>query len=53
MTDLLVDAGPSDSELVRATLAGDVGSLGLLLARHKAGMYAVAFAVLGHSQGKT
>ncbi|MEU2427462.1 RNA polymerase sigma factor [Streptomyces sp. NPDC013157] len=50
MTDLLVDAGPPDSELVRATLAGDVGSLGLLLARHKAGMYAVAFAVLGHGQ---
>ncbi|MER6440072.1 RNA polymerase sigma factor [Streptomyces sp. NPDC001185] len=48
MTDLLVGAGPRDSELVHAACAGDAGSLGLLLARHRAGMYAVALAVLGH-----
>ncbi|MGW9028054.1 RNA polymerase sigma factor [Streptomyces sp. NPDC055722] len=50
MTDLLVDAGPRDAELIGAALAGDVSSLGLLLARHRASMYAVALAVLGHSQ---
>lgn len=49
MHDLLVDAGPRDPELVRAAQAGDAGCLGLLLARHRAGMRAVALAVLGHS----
>jgi RNA polymerase sigma factor (sigma-70 family) len=38
----------SDSELTRAAQAGDVGSLGVLLARHEAGMRAVAMGVLGY-----
>jgi RNA polymerase sigma factor (sigma-70 family) len=50
MADFLATGATRDSELVRAALAGDAGSLGLLLARHRAGMYAVALAVLGHSQ---
>lgn len=50
MTDFLVSGAPRDSELVRAAHAGDASSLGLLLARHRAGMYAVALALLGHSQ---
>ncbi|MER5514447.1 sigma-70 family RNA polymerase sigma factor [Streptomyces sp. NPDC002763] len=41
---------PRDSELVRAACEGDAGCLGMLLARHRAGMYAVALALLGHSQ---
>ena len=49
MADLLVSGAPQDSELVHAAQAGDVGALGLLLARHRAGMYAVALALLGHS----
>lgn len=49
MGDLVEDGTPRDSELVRAAQAGDAGCLGLLLARHRAGMYAVALAVLGHS----
>ncbi|WP_062429753.1 RNA polymerase sigma factor [Herbidospora daliensis] len=40
---------PSDAELVRAAVTGDVTGLGLLLSRHRAGMLAVALAVLGHS----
>lgn len=35
---------------MRAAQAGDAGSLGSLLARHQAGMRAVALAVLGHCQ---
>jgi RNA polymerase sigma factor (sigma-70 family) len=38
----------SDAELTRAAQAGDAGSLGVLLARHHAGMRAVAFAIIGH-----
>lgn len=41
---------PLDSELVRAAYGGDTSALGLLLARHRAGMYAVALALLGHGQ---
>jgi RNA polymerase sigma factor (sigma-70 family) len=37
-----------DPELVRAAQAGDVGALGLLLARHRAGMTAVAISLLGY-----
>ncbi|MGW2071221.1 RNA polymerase sigma factor [Streptomyces sp. NPDC001953] len=48
MIGLLVGA-PPDSELVSAAQAGDAGALGLVLARHRAGMYAVALALLGHS----
>lgn len=40
---------PLDSDLVRAARAGDAGSLGLLLTRHRADMYAVALAMLGLS----
>lgn len=49
MADLLMDGAPLTSELVRAAQAGDAGSLGLVLTRHRADMYAVALAVLGHS----
>ena len=38
----------SDAELTRAAQAGDAGSLGVLLARHEAGMRAVAIGVLGY-----
>jgi hypothetical protein len=38
----------SDAELTRAAQAGDVSSLGVLLARHQAGMRAVALGVLGY-----
>jgi RNA polymerase sigma factor (sigma-70 family) len=38
----------SDAELARAAQAGDAGSLGVLLARHAAGMRAVAIGVLGY-----
>jgi RNA polymerase sigma factor (sigma-70 family) len=38
----------SDAELTRAAQAGDIGSLGVLLARHEAGMRAVALGVLGY-----
>ncbi|MCX4760389.1 sigma-70 family RNA polymerase sigma factor [Streptomyces sp. NBC_01275] len=48
MVELLARGAPSDGELVRAAQAGEVGCLGLLLARHRAGMYAVALAMLGH-----
>ena len=48
MDDLLASEAPRDSELVRAAQAGDAGCLGLLLARHRAGMYGVALALLGH-----
>lgn len=50
MSEPLVDGAPQDSELVRAAQAGDAGCLGLLIARHRASMYAVALAVLGHGQ---
>jgi RNA polymerase sigma-70 factor (ECF subfamily) len=38
----------SDAELVRAAWSGDATALGSLLARHRAGMRAVALSVLGH-----
>ncbi len=47
MLDHFVQREPSDHELVRAAQAGEAGCLGLLLDRHRAGMYAVALAVLG------
>ncbi|WP_405587777.1 RNA polymerase sigma factor [Streptomyces sp. NBC_01190] len=50
MDGLLVGGAPPDSELVRAAHAGDADCLGLLLARHRAGMHAVALALLGQSQ---
>lgn len=50
MADFLAGGAAQDSELVRAAQAGDAACLGLLLARHQAGMRAVALAVLGHSQ---
>jgi RNA polymerase sigma-70 factor (ECF subfamily) len=40
--------GPSDVELVRSAQAGEVAALGLLLARHRADMRAVALGVLGY-----
>lgn len=42
-----VDAVLSDDELVAAARGGDAMYFGLLLERHRAGMYAVALAVLG------
>ncbi|RZU10356.1 RNA polymerase sigma-70 factor (ECF subfamily) [Kribbella rubisoli] len=45
----VVSGAPQDSDLLRAANSGDAGSLGLLLARHRAGMQAVAVSVLGHS----
>ncbi|MEV7074501.1 sigma-70 family RNA polymerase sigma factor [Streptomyces sp. NPDC093990] len=45
-----MSGAPRDLDLVCAAQAGDAGSLGLLLARHRAHMYAVALALLGHSQ---
>ncbi|MFG2071200.1 RNA polymerase sigma factor [Nonomuraea maritima] len=50
MGDLLVGGVPTDFDLVQAVRRGDASCLGLLLARHRAGMYAVALAMLGHSQ---
>jgi RNA polymerase sigma-70 factor (ECF subfamily) len=38
----------SDADLTRAAQAGDAGSLGVLLARHQAGMRAVALSMIGH-----
>jgi RNA polymerase sigma-70 factor (ECF subfamily) len=50
MRDFVPSGAVEDSELVRAAQMGDASCLGLLLARHRAGMYAVALAVLGHGQ---
>ncbi|WP_405057898.1 sigma-70 family RNA polymerase sigma factor [Kribbella sp. NBC_01505] len=36
-----------DSELVRAACSGEIGALGILLARHRPGMTAVAVSILG------
>ena len=38
----------SDVDLTRAAQAGDAGSLGVLLARHQAGMRAVALSMIGY-----
>jgi RNA polymerase sigma-70 factor (ECF subfamily) len=48
-----VSGGPSssplsDADLTRAAQAGDAGSLGVLLARHQAGMRAVALSMIGY-----
>ncbi|MFA7763496.1 RNA polymerase sigma factor [Streptomyces sp. NRRL S-448] len=40
--------GPTDEQLATRAQAGEVGALGLLLARHQAPMRAVALSVLGH-----
>ena len=40
----------SDADLTRAAQAGDAGSLGVLLARHQAGMRAVALSMIGYGQ---
>jgi RNA polymerase sigma factor (sigma-70 family) len=37
----------ADVELVRSAQSGEVGGLGLLLARHRGPMYAVALSILG------
>jgi RNA polymerase sigma-70 factor (ECF subfamily) len=39
---------PSDAELARAAQRGDSVSLGILLERHRAPLYALAFRMLGH-----
>jgi RNA polymerase sigma-70 factor (ECF subfamily) len=39
---------PPDADLVHAARTGDANSLGLLVARHRAGMYAVAVSLLGY-----
>lgn len=46
----MVGGVPTDVDLVHAVRRGDASCLGLLLARHRAGMYAVALAMLGHCQ---
>jgi Sigma-70 region 2 len=38
----------SDAELARAAQGGDATSLGILLERHRAPLYAVALRMLGH-----
>ena len=38
----------SDAELVRAAQGGDAASLGLLLERHRAPLYALAISFIGH-----
>ncbi len=43
----MAEAAP-DAELVRAALGGDAARFGALIARHRAGMRAVAIAVLGY-----
>jgi RNA polymerase sigma factor (sigma-70 family) len=43
-----LDPTAEETDLVRAAQAGDVTALGLLLARHEAGMRAVALSLLGH-----
>ncbi|MFC9624362.1 RNA polymerase sigma factor [Streptomyces sp. NPDC056930] len=39
---------PTDEELTRRAQAGEIGALGLLIARHQASMRAVALSLLGH-----
>jgi RNA polymerase sigma-70 factor (ECF subfamily) len=43
---------PTDGELARAARAGDVASLGELLERHRAPLYAAALRVLGHGRAE-
>ncbi|RKN34410.1 RNA polymerase sigma factor [Micromonospora musae] len=40
--------GPTDADLVRAAQVGEVSALGLLLARHRSAMLAVAITLLGY-----
>lgn len=40
--------GPFDAELVRAAQSGEVAAVGVLIARHRAAMHAVALGVLGY-----
>lgn len=44
----LLDVGMTDGELARAARAGDSASLGVLLERHRAPLYAIALHLLGH-----
>ncbi|GIF75501.1 RNA polymerase sigma factor [Asanoa siamensis] len=39
----------TDADLVRSAQAGDIGSLGTLLTRHRPAQLAVAYAILGHT----
>lgn len=39
---------PSDADLVFAVRAGDISALGVLLARHRAGLLTVAYSLLGY-----
>lgn len=39
---------PTDAELVRAAQAGDISALGLLLARHRSALLAVAIGLVGY-----
>ncbi|MGW3352960.1 RNA polymerase sigma factor [Nonomuraea rubra] len=43
-----MSSSPSDAELTLRAQAGEAPALGLLLARHQAGMRAVALSLLGH-----
>jgi RNA polymerase sigma-70 factor (ECF subfamily) len=44
----VITGAPSDADLVLAAQCGEVGALGLLLARHEPSMRAVALSVLGY-----
>ncbi|WP_405056083.1 sigma-70 family RNA polymerase sigma factor [Kribbella sp. NBC_01505] len=48
MASSLLLESATDAELVRAAQRGEIGQLGLLLTRHRAGMRAVAVAIHGH-----
>jgi len=48
----LVEAAPSDGELVRAAQAGDVASLGELLERYRAPLHAAALRLVGHGRAE-
>jgi DNA-directed RNA polymerase specialized sigma24 family protein len=48
MANTVLACAPTDAELVRSAQPGDMGSLGLLLARHQSGMRAVAINILGY-----
>lgn len=50
VTTLRTDSSGSDAHLVRAARAGDAASLGLLLHRHRASVYASAVTILGHGE---
>jgi RNA polymerase sigma factor (sigma-70 family) len=48
MDEMVLIGAPADADLVLAAQHGDVGALGLLLARHKPTMRAVALSILGY-----